>query len=134
MSTENRSLQALVTQVQSTTDYAVLGGRLQASGMGEDEISSLLGLVERTIRDNVREASEKAATDTVMSVLSVFLELMARAHEAASLQILRDLKARTHGFGGARVHAGCVEAALNVLNAGPRHLSATRIVADYTQH
>lgn len=123
-----QSMQALVNSVQSTTDYAVLGSRLRHGGMSEGEIGNLLGLVERTIRDNVVVASQRAATDSVMAILTVFVELMSRAHTAAAAEIIRGLKARQVGFGSSRAHAGCVQIAQAVLDQGPRKLEVNPVV------
>lgn len=131
MSQPIRSIQALSSNVTTNTDYAVLGSRLRQNGIPEGEISNLLGLVERTIRDNqeaVRVASEEAATRSVNSLLTVFVELMGIAHRVAAMDILNELRARTVGFGQQRLHGDCVRVAENVLMRGPRYISAEHIL------
>ena len=116
-----QSMEALSGTVISSTDHAILGGQLGGAGFNEAEISNLMGLIER----KAFEVSQQGAKQVAMSVVTIMVDLIARTHRSAALEIHRQLANQTGGLGGVSVHRKCANIAWTVANSSPRHVAVS---------
>lgn len=102
-------------QILTPADYAMMGGELARAGLSRSAISDMMGRIERS----VRRASQAAARQTCLELLADLTTMVQETHQAAAMEIYRQITNRTGGFGGL-THRTCADIAYRVAQGAPR--------------
>lgn len=105
---------ALGSQIITQDEYAILGVRAGKAGIDEQQLATLLAVIER----ETFEAAKAAARQVAMSVLPDLFSSMQTVHYNTAAAIRDALSAQASGLGGMITHRRCVQIADTVL-AGP---------------
>jgi hypothetical protein len=117
MTADQQQQVALSGHVFTPADHAVFGGELGKAGFDSNEISELMGFIER----ESTTAAMTAARQVALAVANKIVSTIQLTHYNTSMEIYRRLSNKNGGTGGILGHRGCCQIAFDVANAVPRH-------------